>query len=139
MTLHTRAEEIYRALLEATAYGTRKIIENFVKHGVEVHEFYACGGIAEKSAVAMQIYSDVIKMPVRISGSTQAPALGAAIFGAVVAGRKAGGYDDIFEAANKMGKLKDVVYYPDEKHAAIYDKLYEEYNILHDYFGARCK
>ncbi len=117
MTLQTKPEEMYRALVEATAFGTRTIIENFEKNGVPVDEFYAAGGIAEKSPFMMQIYADIIRKPIRISGSKQGPALGAAIFGAVAAGSEAGGYDSIFEAAEKMGKLKDVVYMPNEDEA----------------------
>ena len=135
LTLQTRPHEIYRALVEATAFGTRKIIENFEKSGVEINEFYAAGGIAEKSPFMMQIYADIIKKPIRISGSAQGPALGAAIFGAVAAGKKNGGYDDVFEAARTMGKLKEVRYSPDEENAKIYDLLYNEYEKLHDYFG----
>lgn len=135
MTLQTKPEEMYRALVEATAFGTRTIIENFEKNGVPVDEFYAAGGIAEKSPFMMQIYADIIRKPIRISGSRQGPALGAAIFGAVAAGSEAGGYDSIFEAAEKMGKLKDVVYMPNEDEAKTYDLLYAEYTRLHDYFG----
>ncbi|MBC8569624.1 ribulokinase [Zongyangia hominis] len=135
MTLATTAEEIYRALVEATAYGTRKIIETFRESGVAVNEFYASGGIAQKSPMVMQIYADIINMPIKIAGSTQGPALGSAIFGAVAAGKDNGGYDSIFDAAKVMGKLKDVVYTPIPENVAVYDKLYAEYSILHDYFG----
>ena len=83
----------------------------------------------------MQIYADIINMPIKISGSSQGPALGSAIFGAVAAGKERGGYDDVFEAASVMGKLKDVVYEPIPENAAIYDKLFAEYTKLHDYFG----
>lgn len=135
MTLATTAEEIYRALVEATAYGTRKIIETFRESGVPVEEFYASGGIAQKSPMVMQIYADIINMPIKIAGSTQGPALGSAIFGAVAAGREKGGYESVFDAAKVMGKLKDVVYTPIPENVAVYDKLYAEYSILHDYFG----
>ena len=83
----------------------------------------------------MQIYADIIGMPIHIAGSAQGPALGAAIFGAVAAGKAAGGYDSVYEAAPVMGKLKDVVYTPIPEHMAVYDKLYAAYNRLHDYFG----
>ncbi len=135
MTLSTKPEEIYRALIEATAYGTRKIIETFRENGVPVTEFYASGGISQKDPMTMQIYADVIGMPIKIAGSTQGPALGSAIFGAVAAGKEKGGYDDVFEAGQRMGKLKDTVYLPNPKAQAVYDKLYAEYNLLHDYFG----
>ena len=135
MTLNTRPHEMYRALVEATAFGTRKIIENFEESGIAVDEFYAAGGIAEKSPFMMQLYADIIKKTIRISGSAQGPALGAAIFGAVAAGKENGGYDTVFEAAGAMGKLKDTVYTPNEKNAKVYDALYAEYEKLHDYFG----
>jgi L-ribulokinase len=134
-TLATRPEEIYRALIEATAYGTRMIIDTFSENGVPVKDLYAAGGIAEKNPFIMQIYADVTNREIRISGSPQAPALGSAMFGAVAAGAAAGGYDNIVDAAKAMGKLKDVVYKPVKKNVEAYDKLYAEYNILHDYFG----
>jgi len=134
-TLQTRPEEIYRALVEATAYGTRMIIETFNESGAPVEELYAAGGIAEKNPLIMQIYADVTNKPIKISGSPQAPALGAAMFGAVAAGKARGGFDTIGEAAKVMAKLKDVAYKPDPAGAAVYDKLYAEYRILHDYFG----
>ncbi len=135
MTLTTRPEEIYRALIEATAYGTRMIIETFEEHGVPVSEFYAAGGIAEKNPFVMQIYADVINREVKISGSPQAPALGSAMFGAVAAGKAAGGFDTIMEAAAVMAKVKDHTYRPVRENVALYDKLFAEYRILHDYFG----
>jgi len=135
LTLLTKPEEIYRALIEATAYGTRKIIETFEQNGAPVDEFYASGGISQKNTLMMQIYADVIKKPVKISGSEQGPALGSAIFGSVAAGKEKGGYDSVFEAAQIMGKLKEVVYEPIAKNSAVYDLLYEEYSKLHDYFG----
>jgi len=135
MTLQTRPEDIYRALVEATAYGLRKIVDNFNEHGVPVDDIYAAGGIAEKSSFVMQIYADILGKPIHISGSPQAPALASAMFGALAAGRDAGGYATIQEAAAAMGKLKDVIYRPIPEHTAVYDKLYAEYNRLHDYFG----
>lgn len=135
MTLQTKPEEIYRALIEATAFGTRKIIETFRENGVPVEEFYASGGISQKDPMTMQIYSDIINLPIKIAGSKQGPALGAAIFAAVAAGKEQGGYENVFEAARTMGKLKDTVYRPIPENAAAYDKLYAEYNLLHDYFG----
>ena len=135
MTLQTKPEEIYRALIEATAYGTRMIIETFRENGVDVNEFYASGGISQKDPMTMQIYADVIKMPVKIAGSAQGPAFGSAIFASVAAGSAAGGYDSIFEAARAMGKVKDKIYYPIEENSRIYDKLFAEYKTLHDYFG----
>ena len=131
LTLQTRPEQIYRALVEATAFGTRKIIENFEANGIPVEEICAAGGIAEKSPEIMQIYADVIKKPIGISGSAQGPALGAAIFGAVAGGA----YASVFDAARQMGKLKDLRYTPNPENSKIYDKLFAEYDILHKYFG----
>lgn len=135
MTLLTKPEEIYRALIEATAYGKRMIIETFKENGVPISELYAAGGIAEKDAMMMQIYADVTNMEIRISASSQTPALGSAMFGAVAAGKEKGGYDSIVDAAKVMGKVKDIVYKPIAENVAVYDKLYAEYKTLHDYFG----
>lgn len=135
MTLTTKPEEIYRTLIEATAFGTRMIVETFREHGVMVNELYAAGGIAEKNPLMMQIYSDVTNMEIRIAASPQTPALGAAIYAAVAAGKERGGYDDIYLAAKIMGKVKDLYYSPDKQNAAVYERLYKEYKLLHDYFG----
>ena len=135
MTLATKPEEQYRALIEATAYGTRTIIDAFENSGLPIRELFACGGIAAKDPFMMQIYADVTRREIRISDSLQTVALGAAMFGAVAAGKARGGYDSIFEAARVMPRLKAVVYRPNPDHAAIYDRLYAEYQILHDYFG----
>lgn len=135
MTLQTRPEDIYRALIEATAFGTRKIIESFRENGLLVDEFYASGGISQKDPMTMQIYADVIGLPIKIAGSRQGPALGSAIFAAVAGGKKNGGYSNILDAARVMGKLRDEVYEPIPERQKAYDKLYDEYNILHDYFG----
>ncbi|MBO5396981.1 MAG: ribulokinase [Clostridia bacterium] len=135
MTLLTKPEEIYRALIEATAYGTRMIIETFREYGVEVNEFYAAGGIAKKDPMTMQIYADILNLPIKIAGSDQGGALGSAIFGSVAAGKANGGYDDVFSAASKLGKVLDTKYEPNPEAVKVYDKLYAEYKILHDYFG----
>ncbi len=134
-TLATKPEEIYRALIEATAYGTNVIIEAFENSGVPVRELYACGGIAEKNELMMQIYADVTNREIRISASPQTVALGSAMFGAVAAGRARGGYDSIFEAAKHMSKIKEKYYKPIPENVEVYKKLYAEYKILHDYFG----
>ncbi len=134
MTLQTKPEELYRALIEATAYGQRVIIEAFEASGVEVSELYACGGISWKNRLMMQIYSDVTNRPIRISASSQTPALGAAMFGAVAAGRTAGGYDSITECAKFMGGSGET-YYPEPDSVRVYDRLYAEYIKLHDWFG----
>jgi L-ribulokinase len=134
-TLSTQAEDIYRALIEATAYGTRVIIESFEKHGVRVDELVACGGLPEKNKMLMQIYADVTGRKIKISAAEQTPALGSAMFGAVAAGSRAGGHDSIFEAARHMAGLKDKVYQPIPVNRGIYDRLFAEYVRLHDYFG----
>jgi L-ribulokinase len=134
-TLSTRPEEIYRALIEATAFGTRKIIEAFVVAGVAVDELYASGGLPERNPLVMQIFSDVTGRPIRIAASAQTTALGAAILGALAAGKAAGGYDDAGDAARHMAKLKRESYRPNPQAAPVYDRLYREYERLHDYFG----
>jgi L-ribulokinase len=134
-TLATRPEEIYRALIEATAYGKRIIIETFQENGVPIHELVACGGLPEKNKLLMQIYADVIGLPIKLSASSQTPALGSAMFGAVAAGKAAGGYDSIYAAAQKMARLKDEMYFPNPENKPVYDRLYAEYLILHDHFG----
>ena len=134
-TLATRPEEIYRALIEATAYGKRMIIETFQKSGVPIHELVACGGLPEKNKLLMQIYADVIGLPIRVSASKQTSALGSAMFGAVAAGKAAGGYDSIYDAARTMAHLNDEKYTPNLQNQKSYEKLYAEYVTLHDYFG----
>ncbi len=131
----TKPEDIYRALIEATAYGTRTIVEAFRNSGVPVHEVYAAGGIAEKNALMMQIYADVLNMEIKISASSQTPALGSAMFGAVAAGAERGGYATITEAAAKMGRVKEETYKPIPENVATYDALFAEYTKLYDYFG----
>ena len=135
MTLQTKPEDIYRALIESTAYGTRMIVDTFNENGVKVNTFYAAGGISQKDPMTMQIYSDVLNMPVKIAGTTQCGSLGSAILGAVAAGKANGGYDNVYEAAGIMGKVKDTIYYPNPENVEIYNKLYAEYKTLHDYFG----
>jgi len=135
MTLQTKPEQIYRALIEATAFGTKIIIDTFNENGVPINELYAAGGIAEKDEFMMQIYSDVTNMEIRIAGSPQAPAYGSAMFGAVAAGKENGGFDTIKEAAERLCRVKDIVYKPIPENVEIYRKLYDEYKILSDYFG----
>lgn len=134
-TLATKPEEIYRALIEATAYGTRVIVDAFEANGVPVTELVACGGLPEKNKLLMQIYADVTGREFKISASKQTPALGSAMFGAVAAGKARGGYDSIFEAAQYMARLKDEVYRPIPENKQVYDLLFAEYVRLHDYFG----
>jgi L-ribulokinase len=135
LTLLTKPAEIYRALLEATAFGTRKIIEAFHENGVEVNELYACGGLPQKNNLLMQIYADVTNREIKIADSRQTPALGAAMFGAVAAGAAAGGFDSIVEAAKSMARVKEETFKPIPSNVAVYEQLYREYSALHDYFG----
>jgi L-ribulokinase len=129
-TLATRPEDTYRALLEATAFGTRTIIEAFEGSGVPVTELVVAGGLL-KNAFLMQVYADVCRRPLSVIGSSQGPALGSAIFAAVAAGA----HPDVHAAAAAMGKVQRAVYVPDEERAGKYDELYAEYVLLHDWFG----
>lgn len=135
LTLLTKPWEIYRALLEATAFGTRKIVDAFHNNGVEVKELYACGGLPQKNRLLMQIYADVTNREIKVAASKQTPALGAAMFGAVAAGAAKGGYDNIVDAAQKMARVREESFKPIPENAAVYEKLYAEYNLLHDYYG----
>lgn len=130
LTLSTRAPDIYRALIEATAYGTRLIIENFDNHKVPVEELVIAGGL-QKNTLLMQIYADVTGRPLSLVDSEQGPALGSAMHAAVAAGA----YPDIRAAAERMGKVRKNVYLPIPENQKIYDQLYAEYLSLHDYFG----
>jgi L-ribulokinase len=135
MTLQTRAAELYRALIEATAFGTRVIVDAFRSAGVAVDRMVACGGLPERNKLLMQIYADVTGLEHAIPASKQTPALGAAMFGAVAAGVAAGGYDSIFEASRRMAQLSGEVFRPAPAASAVYERLYPEYVRLHDLFG----
>jgi L-ribulokinase len=130
-TLQSRPAEVYRALIEATAFGARIIMERFEEYGVRVERVVACGGIAEKSPLVMQIYADVTGRPMQLSRSAQTCALGAAIAAAVVAGR----YPDIPAAQRAMTGIKSLVYQPNPEATAVYAKLFALYRCLHDSFG----
>jgi L-ribulokinase len=134
-TLHTTRAEIYRALIEATAFGARAIVERLNDNGVRIERVISCGGIAEKNPLFMQIYADVMGYPMLIAGSPQTPALGSAIAAAVSAGAKAGGYDDFETAQRQMTRVAGTRYSPDPKSRAVYDELYGLYRELHDAFG----
>ena len=135
-TLHTTPPEIYRALIEATAFGALRIIDRIEEYGVEIKDIINCGGLATKNPLLMQIYADVTGRPMKVSKSDQTPALGAAIFGAVAAGKKSGGYDSVEEAKQKMTGMGKV-YEPDKQNHEIYMKLYQFYRQLHDAFGTK--
>jgi L-ribulokinase len=130
VTLTTKPEDGYRALLEATAFGTRKIVETFRDSGVPVTEFVVAGGLI-KNAFLMQLYCDILQLPLSVINSSQGPALGSAIHAAVAAGA----YKSVGEAAEAMGSLSKGVYQPDSVRGAMYDRLFAEYETLHDYFG----
>jgi L-ribulokinase len=130
-TLHTTRAEIYRALIEATAFGARAIIERIEEYGVPVKRIVCAGGIAEKSPMLMQIYADVTGRTMLVAGSSQACALGAAVAGAVVAGV----FPNFARAQKAMTSLKDIQYKPRPVAKKTYDRLYALYLKLHDAFG----
>ncbi len=131
LTLSTKPEEIYRAFMEATSFSTRVIIENFVNNGIEVDGIYATGGIAAKNRVLVQMLSDVLGLPIYISGTSQGGIVGSAIYAAYASGV----YGSLEEAAEKMGSIKEEYFKPNLALKEKYDALYKEYLYLHDYFG----
>jgi len=136
-TLYTTPAEMYRALIEATAFGALTIINRFEEYGLKVRQVVNCGGIAQKNPVVMQIYADVTGRPMKVSRSAQTCALGAAMAGAVVAGRRAGGHSGFAAAKKAMTGLKRRVFQPDRGAHAVYRELYVLYRRLHDAFGTR--
>jgi L-ribulokinase len=136
-TLYTTPAEIYRALIEATAFGALTIISRFEEYGLKVEQIVNCGGIAEKNPLVLQIYADVTGRPIKISRSGQTCALGAAIAGAVVAGQPAGGYAGYPDAQKAMTGLKARVFRPNPAAHAVYKELYSLYRKLHDAFGTQ--
>jgi L-ribulokinase len=137
--LHTTRMEIYRALIEATAFGARAIIERIREYGVPIDRVVCCGGIAEKNPLLMQIYADVTGCMMYIASSSQACALGSAISAAVLAGPGKGGYADFHSAQQAMTSLKPLNYSPKAENQAIYNQLYALYRQLHDAFGGISK
>lgn len=131
LTLWTKPEEIYRALLESTAFGMRAIFEEFEKGGVRAEELYACGGIVGKNPFMMQLYADILGRTINTSSMDQGSAFGAAVYAAVAADV----YDSVSEAARIMGKTGGRSYEPVLQNVEVYHKLYGEYKMLHDYFG----
>jgi L-ribulokinase len=134
-TLATRAPDVYRALIEATAFGTRVIVDGFETSGVPVDEIVACGGLPERNRLLMQVYADVTGREIAVAASSQTPALGSAMFAAVAAGSAAGGYDAIEDATTGMAGLRDERFRPDVARTRVYDELFAEYLVLHDHFG----
>ena len=134
LTLKTKPEDIYRALVEATAFGTRIIIEAYEENGLTIDELYTCGSLANNPLI-MQIYSDVTGRPIKVASSSQATALGAAILGSVAAGLKYGGYGSYAEAIKKMTVPAKKTYKPNRENLEIYNKIFVDYKLLHDFFG----
>jgi L-ribulokinase len=135
--LRTTPAEVYRALIEGLAFGMRTIIDTFATNGVAIDTIVACGGLAEKNRLFMQVVADVCQRPIRVARSAQAPAVGSAIFGAVAAGESRGGHATLDAAAKAMGGLKDLQFIPsaDAKVRATYDALFKDYHAMHDHFG----
>lgn len=135
LTLQTPPEDLYRALIESTAYGARMIMDTCRQHGLAPDAYYVTGGISQKNELAMQIYADVMNMPVHIVDSTQGGALGSAIMASVCAGTQAGGYDTFEEAIAAMAAPVQKIVYPVAENVPVYETLYQQYAHLHDYFG----
>lgn len=135
LKLSTKPEEMYRALIESTAFGTKMIIDHFNENGIEIKKLVACGGLPQQNHLLMQIYADVTGMPIQIASNTITPAIGSAMYGAVVAGVENGGYDNITDAAKHMASLEDFQYEPHKENNEKYEHLYKEYKKLVDYFG----
>ena len=134
LTLKTKPEDIYRALVEATAFGTRIIIEAYEENGLNIDELYTCGSLVNNPLI-MQIYSDVTGRPIKVASSSQATALGAAILGSVAAGPEYGGYGSYAEAIKKMTVPAKKTYKPNRENLEIYNKIFVDYKLLHDFFG----
>ncbi|PYI56278.1 ribulokinase [Paenibacillus flagellatus] len=134
-TLQTKPEEIYRALLEATAYGTKRIVDAFEESGIPVASIVASGGIPQRSPLLMQLFADITGKPIAVPAAAEPTALGAAMMGAVAAGAEGGGFGSIAEAAARMAPPVAKTYEPDAARAAVYAELYRDYVALHDYFG----
>lgn len=137
LTLNTKPEEIYKALIEATAFGTRRIIEIMENSGVFTEEIIASGGIAEKNGSVLQIYADITGKKIKVADCSQTAALGAAVYASLAAGSKSGGYDSYVDAVKAMSHVKETIYKPDRKKHAIYEKLYELYTEFGDYLGIK--
>ncbi len=134
-TLHTEAHEIYRALIEATAFGALTIVNRIEEYGVPVREIVNCGGLAVKNPLLMQIYADVTGRPMKLARSEQTCALGAALFGAVAAGSEAGGFATVEAAQAALCGMRAKVFTPNPAAQAVYAELYQLYGTLHDAFG----
>jgi len=134
-TLHTKDYEIYRALIEATAFGALKIIERMEEYGVKINKLVNCGGIAEKNQMVMQIYADILNKPMEVAESAQTVALGAAVIGGFVGIKGKENFNSIEEIQSRVCKVKEKVYTPNPEAVKTYSKLYKLYKQLHDSFG----
>lgn len=136
LTLRTKPEDIYRALIEATAFGTQNIIDSFRTGGVPIQALHACGGLSVKNRMLMQIYADVTNMEIAVGRSLQTPAVGSAMFGAAAAGKEKGGYDSVIEAATHMSRPSHQRYKPNLNDVKVYRELYQKYKELRDIFSS---
>jgi L-ribulokinase len=137
LNMATKPEEIYRALVEATGFSTRVIMEQFESAGLHIRDIVACGGIAEKDPFLMQIFSDITNREIKMSASEQTAALGAAIYASVAAGAEYGGYDSVVEASSAMSRIQEYSYKPNPANAEIYSHIYDKFKELIIYFGEK--
>lgn len=135
MTLQTTPEEIYRALIEATAFGTRKIVESMHEYGINIDNIFACGGLSRKSKFVMQVFTDVLGKEIKVTSIEQTTAYGAAIYGMVAAGRENGGFSSPTEATESLCKGVNRIFKPNMNNHKVYMELYDIYIKLHDFFG----
>lgn len=135
LTLHTKPEEIYRAYMESTAFGAKIIVNTYREWGMNVKEVFACGGLPQRNNLLMQIYADILNMPIKISQSDYAPAIGAAILGAVAAGKENNGYSEIEEAIQHMAQPIEKTFYPNPESVDVYETIFNYYKEMHNYFG----
>ncbi len=136
-TLHTKDYEIYRALVEATAFGALMIIERMEEYGIKIDKLVNCGGIAEKNPMVMQIYADILGRPMEVAASGQTVAMGAAIIGGFVAVKDEEGFESIEAIQSRVCKVKETKYIPDKKEHETYTQIYKLYKTLHDAFGVK--
>ena len=134
-SLNTTPEEVYRSIIEATTFGTRKIFETFIASGVPINEIIVTGGEPAKNRLLLNILANVTRMEIKVAESPYISALGAAIYAAVAAGEQRGGYDTIQEASRRMAHLSNETIVPNNNDKKTYNRLYSEYTLLHDYFG----
>ncbi|WP_404405088.1 ribulokinase [Jeotgalibacillus malaysiensis] len=135
LQLQTKVEEIYRALIESTAFGVKKITETYKEYGLPVQRIFACGGITQKNQMMMQIYADILDMKIIVPKGDQLVASGAAIYGAAAAGKEHGGWDSIDEAVSHMAAGDIDIYEPNPANVSIYKQIYQHYQKLHDLLG----